>query len=161
MKHKEIRKKLLRYIDAELPQEESVEIQFHLQHCKQCRKDIELLSGAWNLLQPIKRVQPPPFLWNRISSRLDEKGQKNYLIDRAAFFIKQIAQPALAVAIMAMALFIGIQIGDLLIAEKLPREQTVVTTPHFENEFGLENFRVLSSNSLGDELAALMDYKKQ
>ena len=160
MKHKEIQKKLLRYLDDELPQEERSEIQNHLERCEQCRQDIDLLSGAWNLSQPIKRSQPSPFLWNKISARLDSKAQKGQLIHKAVLFIRQMAQPALTAAVVILGLFIGINLGDRMITAQLSNQQTAITTTQSQSEFGLENFRVLSSSSLGSELAALMDYKK-
>ena len=160
MKHKEIRKKLLRYIDAELPQEESVEIQFHLQHCKQCRKDIELLSGAWNLSQPIRRVQPSPLLWNKISLQLEGKAQKGRLVHKVELFVRQTARPALTAAVVVLGLFIGIKLGNRVMMTELSSRQTVISLQS-QSEFGLENFRALSPGSLGGELAALMEYENK
>ena len=160
MKHKEIRKKLLRYIDLELSEKERAEIQLHLERCEQCREDFQLLSGAWKLSQPIKRAQPSPFLWNKISARLDEKVQRGQLIHKAVLFIRQTARPALTAAIVLLGFFIGIKLGNRLFMENLSSWQTSEVSIQSQSEFGLENFRVLPSSSLGSELAALMDYKK-
>ena len=160
MKHKEIRKKLLRYIDAELPQEERSEIQNHLQRCEQCRKDVERLSGAWNLSQPIKRAQPSPFLWNRISEQLAGKTQKTPL-HKLELFIRQTARPALTAAVVILGLFIGIKVGNRLMTAELPGSQPADASIQLQSEFGLENFRVFSSGSLGGELAAFMDYENE
>jgi len=161
MKHKEIRKKLLRYIDVELSEKERAEIQLHLERCEQCRRDFQLLSGAWNLAQPIKRVQPSPFLWNKISARLDGKTQKGRLVDKVELFVRQTARPALTAAIVMLGLFIGIKLGNRLFMENLSSWQTSEVSIQSQSEFGLENFRVLSSSSLGDELAAFMNNENE
>jgi len=161
MKHKEILKKLLRYIDAELPSEEREEIQLHLKRCEQCRKDVRLLSGIWSLSQPVSRAQPSPFLWNKIAAQLEGKPQKEQLMHKAGAFIRQTARPALTAAIVVLGLFIGIQLGNHLIQEELYRPQASGTSIQLQSEFGLDNFRVYSSASLGGELAALMDYENK
>jgi len=160
MRHKHVRNKFLRYIDGEMPEKEKQKIKLHLEGCEQCRKDVELLARAWNLSQPIKRPQPSPFLWNKISPQLGGESQKERLVHKAILFIRKTAQPALTAAVVALALFIGIQIGGRLITKNISSQQTAITTTQSQNEFGLDNFRVLSTNSLGSELAALMDYKK-
>ncbi len=160
MKHKNIRKKLLRYIDAELPEKERAEIQSHLKHCAQCRKDIESLSGVWNLSQPIKRAQPSQFLWNKISTQLEDKRHTGQSIHKAALFIRQMAQPALTAAVIILGLFIGIKLGNRMSTAQLSSQQVTITTAQSQNEFGLENFRILPSSSLAGEFATLMDYEK-
>jgi len=161
MKHKEIQKKLLRYIDAELPQEEREEIQLHLEQCEQCRKEVRLLSGICSLTQPVSRAQPSPLLWNKISAQLEGKTQKEQLIHKAGAFIRQTARPALTAAIVVLGLFIGIRLGNHLIQEELYRPQVSGTSIQLQNEFGLDNFRIFSSGSLGGEMEALMNYKKE
>lgn len=160
MEHKKIRKKLLRYINAELPPEESEEIQLHLERCEQCRKDVKLLSVAWNLSQPIKQAQPSPFLWNKIYAQLESKTQKGRLVKKVRVFIWQTARPALTAAIVMLGLFIGIKLGNRLMMTELSSRQAGASL-QLQSEFGLENFRVLSSGSLGSELAAFMDYKNE
>jgi len=161
MKHKNIQKKLLRYIDAELPENERQEIETHLKQCEQCRKDVELLSGTWYLSQQVKVAHPSPFLWEKISNRLDVETQKNYLIYRAASFIREMAQPALTAAAVILALFIGIQIGGHLVTDKLSSQQNAITTNQLQSEFGMDNFQLFSTSSIGSELSALMDYKNE
>jgi len=161
MKHKEIRKKLLRYIDAELPPEEREEIQHHLKRCEQCRKEVESLSGVWILSQSIERAQPSSFLWNKISAQLAGKSQKGRLLDKVELFIRQTMRPALTAAIVVLGLFIGIKLGNRLIMEELSGQQASGTSIQLQSEFGLDNFRVLTSGSLGDELAVLMEYENK
>ena len=160
MEHKEIRKKLLRYIDAELPQEERADIQQHLKRCEQCRKDIQSLSGLWNLSQSIKRAQPSPFLWNKISAQLEGKTQKRRLVNKVRVFIRQTAWPALTAAIVMLGLFIGIKVGNRLMMEELSGRQAGASL-QLQSEFGLDNFRLLSYGSLGSEMAELMDYENE
>ncbi|NOY58454.1 MAG: hypothetical protein GXO75_05920 [Calditrichaeota bacterium] len=160
MKHKEIQKKLLRYIEAELPPDERAEVQLHLERCEQCRKDVQSLSGAWNLSQSIKQVQPSPFLWNKISAQLGGKTQKGGLVNKVRVFIRQTARPALTAAIVMLGLFIGIKLGNRLMMTEVSSRQAG-TSLQLQSEFGLENFRVLSSGSLGGELAAFMDYENE
>ena len=161
MRHKEIRKKLLRYIDGELSEVERDEIKLHLQHCKRCQKDIALLSRVWNLSPPIERPQPSPSIWNGIMARLNSKSWKNKLAPRVNVFIRQVAEPALTMALLAMALFVGIQIGTYLNTNASSENQAARTNNELQNEFGLQNFQLLTSESLGGEMAALMNYESE
>jgi len=160
-KHKIFQNKLLRFIDGSVSAKEKQGIQLHIEKCEKCRKDVELLSDAWNRVQHIKRVQSSPFLWNKILFRLTDKTQKELWVYKAAVFIRQTAQPALTAAIVVFGLFIGIKFGNRLTMEDLSSQQSSIKSFQPQSEFGLENFQVLPSGTLGWELATLMDYKNK
>ncbi|NOY60725.1 MAG: zf-HC2 domain-containing protein [Calditrichaeota bacterium] len=161
MEHKEIRKKLLSYIDNELPPDEIAEIQLHLEQCAQCRKDIQLLSGVWNLPQSKRQMQPSPFLWNKISAQLEEKRQTGQSIHKVTKFIRQMAKPALTAAVIIIGVFIGIKIGHRMSRAQLSSQQITIISVQSQDEFGLENFRILPSSSLAGELAVFMDFENE
>jgi len=161
MKHKEIHKKLLQYIHAELPYEENIKVKRHLQQCNQCRKDVQLLYSIWNSPQSINRVQPSPFLWNKISAQLVNKNQREPLIYKSKIFVLQTSRPALVAAIVIMGLFIGIKLGNHIVISKSSSKLPEITSTQLQNEFGLGNFQLLSSGSLGNEMVTLIDYKNK
>ncbi len=161
MKHKDIQKKILRYIDSELSEEERLEVEAHLKQCAQCRRDVESLSVSWQLSESVYRVQPSAFLWNRISEHLNEVSHGKYLNYRITSFIRQLAQPALTAALIIIALFTGIQVGGQLTNKNVSKQHNFITTNQVQNEFGLDNFRLLSSGSLGGEMVALMDFNNE
>jgi len=161
MNHKNIRKKLLLYLEGELPEKEKHAIESHLKSCKKCSKDFELLSNAWVLQHSVNRVSVPASLWDKISERLDEKSKTKYLYYRITSLINQIEQPAFIMALIIAALFIGIRIGSSLIKQKPSKQQNYITTAQMDNEFGLNNFQLLSSGSLGSKMAELMEYAKK
>lgn len=159
MKHKEIQKKMLRYINAQLPQEEMSEIKHHLELCKTCQKKIQILADVWKFSNSINRVQPSPILWNKISKRIDNKNQNEILVHKTKIFILHTVRPALTTAIVILGLFIGINLGNRITMSDLHNQMAEITTNQLQNEFGLENFQILSSGSLGGEMATLMANK--
>ena len=161
MKHKIVQKKILRYIDGDISEKERQEIESHLQHCKSCRKDVELLSGVWDSSQLLNRARPSPFLWNKISTRLAGKNRKGRVSNMLWLFIRQAARPVFTVVIVLLGLFIGFRIGGRLIKQKPSKQQNYITTAQMDNEFGLNNFQLLSSGSLDSKMAELMEYAKK
>ena len=161
MNHKNIRKKLLLYLEGELPEKEKHAIESHLKSCEKCSKDFELLSDTWVLQHAVNRVSPPESIWDKISERLDEKSKTKYLYYRITSLINQIEQPAFIMALIIAALFIGIRIGSSLIKEKPSKQQNYITTAQMDNEFGLNNFQLLSSGYLDGKMAELMEYAKK
>ena len=160
MKHKKIQKKLLRYIDGELPPTEKAEVQRHLQHCGRCRRDLQLLSGAWSSRKQPQRVRPPAYLWNRISEQLTAETREEWSVRRIAFLLKEAVRPALTVVVILLGMFIGIKIGNHLLPAGLAARQNSLRSGQVRTEFGLENFRLLSSGSLDHEMAAFMGYEE-
>ena len=71
------------------------------------------------------------------------------------------AKPAFTAVLVILVLFIGIQVGGRLITEKSPIPQEAITSAQTQSEFGLQNFGVFSSGSLGEEMATLMDYENE
>jgi len=112
------------------------------------------------LSQSIKRAQPSPFLWNKISAQLEGKTQKRRLVKKVRVFIRQTAWPALTAVIVMLGLFIGIKVGNRLMMEELSGRQAGASL-QLQSEFGLDNFRLLSYGSLGSEMAELMDYENE
>jgi len=122
-------------------------------------KEIQILADVWKFSNPISRKQPSPFLWDKISKRIDNKNQNEILVHKTKFFILQTARPALAAAIVILGLFIGINLGNRITISDLHNQITESTTNQLQNEFGLENFQILSTGSLGGEMATLMANK--
>jgi len=59
MTHISIRKKLSAFLDGELPDEEMVEIENHLDHCADCREEFGEICKGQSLVRSLEEVELP------------------------------------------------------------------------------------------------------
>lgn len=145
MDHKTIQKKLLRYLDDELSELEKVKVQRHLESCLECRDILKTIKSIWVTEQPIERQTVPPFLWTRISMRLNSERKQGILNKR-----KQFALPALRPVITAVVLlfifFSGIKLGNLITGTT--DDVIEISTETITDNFGMNYFEILPPGSL-------------
>ena len=65
-----VTERLSAFLDRELPDQEQMSIQQHLDNCARCAADCESLSRAWDQVSAIPRATPRTDLWPRIEARL-------------------------------------------------------------------------------------------
>jgi anti-sigma factor RsiW len=57
-----VKKRLKAYLDRELPDKETQALQVHIQNCKQCAQEAEVLSRAWDMLLEFPEPETVPDL---------------------------------------------------------------------------------------------------
>jgi len=67
---KKIRSKLSAFIDNELTIEEEFKLKRHLAMCSECMRELEEMRGVWNLMDKIDDIEPSPYFWNVLYSKL-------------------------------------------------------------------------------------------
>jgi len=154
MKHKLIRKKLLRYLDNDLPENEQQEIQAHMVECPSCRAHLQWLKSSWQTEQSISRITAPPFLWTRFLARLN-KEERSPMIVRIAGQFFQYARPAIVTAVIVLMVYIGVQFGQKIILPKTESTLSGVQTSQIRTEFGMDYFSALPPGSVGEPLITL------
>ena len=130
---KEIEDRLPAYLEDLLSPEEKESIEGHLAVCSRCRRAVADLKKADELVRNLGEVEPPPFLEQRIMSRIrEESGQKKGLL-RRLFYPLHIKVPiqALASVLIAVIGFYVYQTGE-------PEMKQIVspTPPFTEREKG-------------------------
>ena len=150
MKHKTVKRKLLRYLDNDLPEGEFKAVRQHLSTCPECSNYLQQLEKIWFTEQPVTPIEVPPFLWTRLSVRLQTGIQptiKNRYFAVMNLFIKRAWIPEAVV----ITIFTGIKFGSEMHQDALKGnyETTIV------QDFGLNYFSLMPPGYVGE---SIIDY---
>src|SRR5512139_1944738 len=94
----EINTLLPAYLEGVLSPEEKKNLEDHLVSCPLCRRDLENLRGAVDLVRGLPEVEPPPFFEQRIMARVREEARRKKGVLRMLFFPLPIKIPIQAMA---------------------------------------------------------------
>lgn len=147
MKHKTVRKKLLRYLDNELAQEELKSVRLHLSSCLECSNYLKQLEKIWLTGQHVSRVEVPPFLWTRLSVRLESENQAP-ITKRVTTAMSLFIGKAWVPAIIVITIFSGILFGSEMHNNNLKDKNKTIA----EQEFGLDYFSLTPPGYIGENL---------
>ena len=78
------------YLDDELPMDERLEIEAHLDECERCRAEFESHQGAWEASGAALVGAAPDGLWRGIETELEVEGPSTTL-DDLALMVKGLA----------------------------------------------------------------------
>ncbi|MFH1078659.1 MAG: anti-sigma factor [Pseudomonadota bacterium] len=99
----EIENRLPAYLENFLSPEEKKSIEGHLASCPSCRRASDALRKAEGIVQDLTEVEPPPFLEQRIMSRVREEAAPEQGILRKLFYPLYIKVPIQAFATLMVA----------------------------------------------------------
>ncbi len=158
MRHKLIRKKLLRYLDKDLPESEQREIGNHLQSCQVCQDDLKYFETLWRIERSDSRLTAPPFLWTRISTRF--RDDKKYgLFDGLKNSVTRIWRPVFLIGVLFLALVGGIKLGNM--SALSTNDSSAGQIDDNTDNFGLSYFEILPPGSIDDQVLALTESEMQ
>ncbi|PKN34103.1 MAG: hypothetical protein CVU61_10085 [Deltaproteobacteria bacterium HGW-Deltaproteobacteria-19] len=100
---KEIEERLSAYLDNALPADERRRIEDHLPSCPSCLKAAEDLRKTVGLVHELEEVEPPPWLSQKIMTRIREEAAPKRGILRTLFFPLHIKVPIQAFAMVLVA----------------------------------------------------------
>ena len=110
MKCNTIHKKLIFYLDGELPQQEMEDIKNHLSECKECALFAEELKKTQAILTSEKSIEPNPFFYTRLKARMEAEESVNYTPSWQPAWVK-VLQPAVFSIILIAGVYFGSKIG--------------------------------------------------
>ncbi len=167
MKHKDVKKKLILYLDGELPENEMKEISEHLSTCFECSRQRDLFVSIWNSEDVRQKPVVPPFIWTRLEARIREYEQTskwNYNLKKAISYVSM-HPVSLAASIIAIA--VGIFVGTLTFRQQdfgnpSLREKSQIQSSSLTatDEFKLNLFDLVPRNELGSELVDKAETKE-
>jgi predicted anti-sigma-YlaC factor YlaD len=108
MKCKQIHDKLLDYADGLLSDEETRQASDHLAGCSECSSLYGKIKEAWQLAKA-EKIPHQPFFYTRVRQGLENRRDP----ESAGFkpLIRLALQPAMLFVVLALGIFIGIQLG--------------------------------------------------
>jgi len=152
MKHKTVHKKLLQYIDGDLPENEMDVIKTHLEKCEYCSQNFELLSDIWKSKKDFERKKPSPFLWSKIKEQIKSTHYSQVFWKRPLEIFPSMVRAAMVPLAMALALFAGVQIGSIMVTQSHKDIPAPVTHLEIKHEFGLDYFNIHLPGSLSSKM---------
>ena len=145
MQHKLIRKKLLRYLDNDLPERERKVIKDHLQSCQSCQAVLKNIEMLWSIKQPVKTMTAPPFLWSRISARIKTEEKQDFFKEKKGSLL-HVLRPTMMIGALVLILISGIKLGNMI--TPLPTDQIEVLPGRITDSFGMNYFDVFPPGTI-------------
>jgi len=107
MKHEQIHKDLIFYLDNELSDEKRKAVEEHLAECADCRSFLAFLKEEMHIIEKEKNPEASPYFFTRLSARLDEKQVYQTQSQWA-----RLAQPAFFSLILLAGIYGGVKLGS-------------------------------------------------
>lgn len=130
MKCSAVEKKLIFYLEGDLPEQEKTEVACHLEGCSACTDKLHHLKFSMQTLESTKAFEPKPYLYTRIQARMDQKPKtlQNWVL-----------APLAIASVLTLGLFLGTLIGRSTYypAQANNQEQSYELADFF-NETGFE-----------------------
>jgi len=151
MKHGTARKKLIDYMEGELPADTQEALRRHLNSCAECRSFLQKLEDLWNPGKSVPEPSPPDHMWSKISSslELDDKSRTGTAFpERLAPYLKA----ALTTSAVIATVIIGVQLGLYFNSTTdQPVDSRISRIPP-EEEWGMDYFSVNPPGSMSVSL---------
>ncbi|HAN17727.1 MAG: hypothetical protein A2X13_08235 [Bacteroidetes bacterium GWC2_33_15] len=111
MNCKNVKNKIPDYIEGKLPEDIYREITGHIQNCTECTALVENLNKTLSSFSKNERIPEQPYYFTRLKQRMENntKNQESFV---HVLLTKKIVQPAIYLASLVIAVYIGILIGS-------------------------------------------------
>ncbi len=147
MKHKAVKKKLIRYLDGDLPEDEQLLVREHLSSCSECRSRLNRLQEFWKTDRPVPRLTAPPYLWNRVSEGLRE-GEEEAGVAGVLARLFPYLRPVAAMVLILVTILAGILMGEYFMADRSQMSAQGIQYSTVEEELGMEYFSLNPPGSM-------------
>ncbi|MGC9353625.1 MAG: anti-sigma factor family protein [Mariniphaga sp.] len=111
MKCKTLHKKLIFFLEGDLPAREAEEMAAHLAQCDACAAFAEEMKKTLDIIQVEKSPEMNPFFYTRLKARMEsEEVQEKQQIGFPVW--EKVLQPALFSLLLLAGIYTGIKIGQ-------------------------------------------------
>lgn len=111
MNCKNFKKILPDYIDKKLSEKQIEEFENHIAYCSDCSILYQKLNNTFDLLKPKAEIAEHSFYFTRLKQKMENRNSPKESIF-ISFFSKKLVQPAIYLASLIIAVYIGILIGS-------------------------------------------------
>lgn len=105
-----IHKKLIFFLEGDLPREHMEKVAEHLNQCGDCAAFAEDLRKTMGIVQMEKQVQVSPYFYTRLKARII-KEQDNQAAESGSIVWKRVLQPALFTVLLVVGILAGVFTG--------------------------------------------------
>lgn len=137
MKCKTIHKKLIFFLEGDLPEEQMQEVKAHLSRCAECAAFAEDMKKTLAVVQLEIPDQVSPFFYTRVKARME--GEKENEIKMGGLSVwEKILQPALFVILLLTGIYTGVKIGSNAGSQRQAAKYTQIEVVPYLNEMEAE-----------------------
>ncbi len=159
MRHKQIQKKLIFFLDGELTDHEMTGIRRHLEQCSLCATRFEAISNVYQMGDTVKRPEPSSYLWALLAQRIEESETHEHLFADYFEQLVKLARPAAVLLMLVAGISLGIYLGSVptpAAANNVTDQPSVQELEQFYNSIYLDSFRDLPPESVGGVYVTLV-----
>jgi anti-sigma factor RsiW len=160
MMHSHVQKQLLLYLDGNLPEEKRQYIREHLSVCTVCAQQHDLLVSVWRSESRREKLQPSPFLWTRLQTRIKEYEQTPSFVRGMKEALRGIMVRPLSIPVAIAAIFAGIYLGTPRDPQRYEHPQSINRAAGSADDLGLDHFDVIPPTALGSTLVNVSHTQK-
>ena len=135
MKCKSIHKKLIFFLEGELPEKEMHAIQLHLNECPECKILSSELQKTLGIIESEKQVEVNPFFYTRLKARLENQAETKPLFWQPVFV--KVLQPAFFSILLLLGVYSGIKVTQPAKTSIIQSQNEIEMIP-FLNEMSSE-----------------------
>jgi anti-sigma factor RsiW len=107
MKHEQIHKDLIFYLDNELSDKKRKAVEEHLAECADCQSFLAFLKEEMHIIEKEKNPEASPYFFTRLSARLDERPE----FKSQGLWVR-LAQPAFFSILLIAGIYGGLRLGS-------------------------------------------------
>jgi len=111
MQCKKLHKKLIFFLEGDLPGHEMKQVKQHLAECDECAAFASEMSKTLTVLQEEKLPEVNPFFYTRVKTRLESQAEKPAQFIRNPF-VARVLQPAFFSLLLLAGIYTGFKIGQ-------------------------------------------------
>ena len=158
MNHERIKAKLGLWLEGELPAPQAQAVREHLAECPDCARRLARLKPLWQAAREAERVEPPPFLYGRVATRLREYERHRHFLDDFSESLGRSLRRAAVLLLLAGAVAAGVYLGSVPAASTTSAGAASATAVRAQNGGAayLDSFADLPPESLGGVYVTLV-----
>ncbi|MDA3927631.1 MAG: zf-HC2 domain-containing protein [Prolixibacteraceae bacterium] len=130
MNCKAIDKNLIFYIDGSLSADKNQMVSHHLKSCTECTAKLDYLTHSLQQFDAVKSTEIKPFLYTRISARMEQPK-----VTRTQWVLA----PFAIAAVLVVGLFFGSLVGKITVAPRVTVAQVDYDVAYLFNDAQIEN----------------------
>ena len=134
---KSIHKKLIFFIDGDLPDDEMKVVSKHLIHCQECNVFAESLRKTMEVVEVEKQYEPSTYFYTKLKAKL-EKQLEPAPVETGGLVWERILQPALFVILLIAGMYGGFLSGRMAGETSFNTNHQVTEVIPFLNELEIE-----------------------
>ncbi|MBN2636854.1 MAG: zf-HC2 domain-containing protein [Prolixibacteraceae bacterium] len=127
----DLHKKLIFFIEAELPKEEMQKIQLHLNKCEECSLFLDDMKKTLGTIEADKIQTADPFFYTRLKARMENENEPQIGFNKQPILIR-ILQPALFTILLLAGIYGGYKIGGTEATYKSAAVETQDMIPYLD-----------------------------